>query len=190
MCAKTWRQQLGEAGELAVSEALEALGWRVSNLNDAQQNTPNVDLLAARDGARVFIQVKAYNTYGWISGGGLNEKIANGAPLFNKVADRQTADFIVFLSPSAPTAPKALAVAWRFFVTPTHIAEALFRAHIDGVMNKPKRDGTRRKPVGAVQDWVGPGAKPNDWGPDLHEEWARYEGAFGGMGSEPGGNGR
>lgn len=82
---KTWRQILGDAGEEAALRALTARHWDVENLN-RPKNFPNADLAATKHGLTLYIQVKTYNDYRWVSGGGVNEDICDGAPLFNRVA--------------------------------------------------------------------------------------------------------
>jgi len=139
---------------------------------------PNADLVAEKGDKRVLISVKAYGVFGWISGGGLSKKVYEGRHLFNKTDSVELADFVVFLSPATQISKDELPTDWRFVVVPVEVAEHLFRVHISAVMNKPKKDGTQRQPAGAVQDWIGPGPKPNDWGPDLHEHWAMYEDNF------------
>jgi hypothetical protein len=178
MKKKSPRQVRGDAGEAAVALEFERRGWTVQNLNNVRRNMPNADLVVEKDGRRFLISVKAYGVYGWISGGGLSKKVYEGTPLFNKSTSVEPADFVVFLSPEKPTPKDELPTEWRFLIVPVAEAERLFRLHIQAVMNKPKRDGTQRKPAGAVQDWIGPGPKPNDWGPDFHAQWATYEGNF------------
>jgi len=178
MKEKSPRQLRGEAGEAAAELVFERQGWTVQNLNDLRRNMPNSDLAVEKDGRRLLLSVKAFSVYGWISGGGLSKKVHDGFPLFNKSISVEPADFVVFLSPAQPTPKDELPNEWRYLIVPVDEAERLFRLHIEAVMNKPKRDGTKRKPAGAIQDWIGPGPKPNDWGPDLHQQWAKYEGNF------------
>ena len=67
---RTWRQELGDRGEEAALQALTARHWDVENLN-RPKNFPNADLAATKHGLTLFIQVKAYNDYRWVSGGGV-----------------------------------------------------------------------------------------------------------------------
>jgi hypothetical protein len=61
-----WRGEVGTAGEAAVKKSLERYGWLVKDLNAFRRNEPNVDLVARKDELTVYIQVKAYDDYGWI----------------------------------------------------------------------------------------------------------------------------
>ena len=125
-----WTQKLGAAGEAAVISQLSKLGWDVEDLN-AVGNAPNADLLACRRNKSVFIQVKTYNDYRWISGGGVNPAICGGAPLFNKVEGTHKADFVICLTPAEPGDKKVITSNWRYFVMPIDIAERNFRINID-----------------------------------------------------------
>ena len=172
---KTWRQILGDAGEEAALRALTAHHWDVENLN-RPKNFPNADLAATKHGLTLYTQVKTYNDYRWVSGGGVNEDICDGAPLFNRVARVRPCEFVILLSPASPGDKKLIRDDWRFFVMP--VADAAFRVNINHYFNQPKKDGSPRRRTGAVQDFVGPGTINLFNVPDHKEDYLRFQGAF------------
>ncbi len=165
-----WRKTLGEAGESAVCRELVKRGWRVER---QPGNFRNVDIVAIKSGEIINVQVKTYSIYKWVLGGGVNAAICRGAPLFNRVARHPRCDFVILLSPATLNVGNE----WRFFVMPVADAEAAFRVNIDGYFNRPKKDGSARRPYGVVSDFVGPGELTNNI-PDHREDYLRFEDAF------------
>lgn len=137
-----------------------------------------MDLVASKGNRTVTIQVKSYNTYGWISGGGVNPLVCSGGSLFNKAAAASQCEFVICPTPSRPGDRMTLAGAWRFFVMPVKVADALFRINIDAYFNGLKRDGTPRAKSGAVQDWVGPGPLKSRMIPDHQQDYWPFENLF------------
>jgi hypothetical protein len=170
---------VGAAGEAAVKKSLERHGWLVRDLNALRRNEPNVDLVARKDGLAVYIQVKAYNNYGWISGGGINAEVCFGGSLFNKAKNAPLrCDFVICPTPASPGDKKIVRNDWRYFVMPVEIADRLFRINIDAYFNSPKRDGSPRAKKGACQDWVGPGPIRASTVPDHQEDYRPFENNF------------
>jgi hypothetical protein len=175
-----WRGRVGAAGEAAVAKALEAHGWAVSDLNLVRRNEPNVDLVARKNEKVIYVQVKTYNDYGWISGGGVNAEVCGGGSLFNKSKNAPLrCDFVICPTPASPGDKKTVGDDWRFFVMPTDIADRLFRINIDAYFNSPRRDGSARVKKGACQDWVGPGPIRAGTVPDHQEDYRPFENSFG-----------
>lgn len=174
MTNDAWRKNLGDAGEVLVCQELMKRGWIAAG---QPGNFRNVDIVATKGGEIANIQVKTHSKYKWVFGGGVNEAICRGEPLFNRAAKHARCDFVILLSPA--TLPHAGFVGddWRFFVMPVAAAEAAFRLNIDAYFNNPKKDGSARRPNGAVRDFVGPGELTHNI-PDHREDYLRFEGAF------------
>lgn len=170
----SWRKSLGDAGEVVVCQELMKHGWMAAR---QPGNFRNVDIVATKAGEIVNIQVKTHSSYKWVFGGGVNEAICRGAPLFNRAARYSVCDFVILLSPAMPPHAGLGDNNWRFFVMPVAAAEAAFRLNIDAYFNRPKKDGTARRPYGAVKDFVGPGELTHNV-PDHREDYLRFEGAF------------
>jgi hypothetical protein len=138
-----WRGRVGTVGETAVKKELETRGWLVTDLNALRRNEPNVDLVARKDELTVYIQVKAYNDYGWISGGGINAEVCDGGSLFNKAKNAPLrCDFVICPTPASPGDKKIVRNDWRYFVMPVDTADRLFRININAYSNSPKLDGS------------------------------------------------
>jgi hypothetical protein len=60
---------------------------------------------------------------------------------------------------------------------PVAAAESAFRLNINAYFNQPKRDGSARRPYGAVRDFVGPGELTHNI-PDHRGDYLCFEGAF------------
>jgi len=170
--------KLGDHAEEIAASKLRSLGWEVSNLNEIQTNFPNVDLKLTKDGKEVLVQIKACTQYRFISAGGVNPKICAGAPIFNKVDGSPKADFILCLTPMAPSWPGEFPDEWRFFVLPVEVAEKGFRINIDAYFNGFKKNGEPRSQKGSCQDFVGPGPLNSSTIPDHREDFLPYEEAF------------
>lgn len=169
-----WRKNLGDAGEVIVCQELINRGW----VADRQPgNFRNVDIMATKCGITASIQVKTHNVYKWVFGGGVNAAICNGSPLFNRAARHSRCDFVILLSPAEPSHAGLIGNDWRFFVMPVAAAEAAFRLNIDAYFNTPKKDGSAKRPNGAVRDFVGPGELTHSI-PDNRNAYLRFEGAF------------
>lgn len=173
-----WRGQIGAAGEAAVKKDLEARGWAVADLNLLRRNEPNVDLIARKGNRVVHIQVKTYNDYGWISGGGINAAVCAGDSLFNKKQNTQRCEFVICPTPASPGNKRIVRDDWRFFVMPVDTADRLFRININAYFNSPKRDGSARAKTGACQDWVGPGRIRASTVPDHQDDYRPFENNF------------
>lgn len=169
-----WRKNVGQAGEAAVCQELVNRDWMAEQ---QPGNFRNVDVVATKGAETVNIQVKTHSIYRWVFGGGVNEAICKGAPLFNRAGRHWGCDFVILLSPVAPPHTARLASEWRFFVMPVAAAEAAFRVNINAYFNQPKHDGSARRPNGAVRDFVGPGDLTHNI-PDHREDYLRFEGAF------------
>lgn len=175
----TWRARVGAVGEAAVKRVLESRAWSVRDMNALRINEPNVDLEASKGSRRVLIQVKSYNDYGWISGGGVTEKICAGGPLFNRSASgRYRCEFVICPTPASPGDKKILRDDWRFFVMPVDVAERLFRINMNAYFNALKADGTPKVKKGACQDWVGPAACRSGVIPDHKHDYVPFENNF------------
>lgn len=106
------------------------------------RNYPNADLRISKDGRTLGIdgrtlgiQVKATGDFGWIGGGGVNETVCAGGPIFNRVPSADgAADAVVFLSIDTPH-------RYRAFVVPVEDAERVFRRNVNAYFNTPKRNG-------------------------------------------------
>lgn len=177
--ASHWRIELGEAGERAVADQLVSRGWSVTDLN-AGTIEPNVDLIGERSGRTIKLQVKTYNDYRWISGGGVNPGVCAGTvPLFNRVEDAtHRCTHVVCVTPASPGDRKVIRGDWRHFVMPVGEAERLFRINVESYFNQLKSDGTPRAKSGAVQDFVGPGTLNSKVVLDHHQDYAPYEDAW------------
>ena len=173
-----YRINLGEIGEAAAAEELRARGWEVIDLNSSKKNFPNCDLEVRKAELHLRIQVKVCSLHSWISAGGVSPAICSGGPIFNRVLGHPAAEFILFLTPSAPVPKGTPPPAWRYFVMPVAAAEAAFRINIDAYFNGMKLDGTPRSKKGACQDFVGPGRFNSGTVPDHHKDYAPYEGRF------------
>lgn len=111
------RSHRGEVGEAAALKKLEAHGWTVTDLNASRRNEPNVDLAARKGDRIIYIQVKAFNDYGWASGGGVTPDVCAGGPLFNKAKNAQfRCDFVICPTPASPGDKRETRTDWRFFV--------------------------------------------------------------------------
>ena len=173
-----YRTSLGALGEDAAAEELRARGWDVINLNHNKHNYPNCDLEVRKDGLLLRIQVKVCSVYSWVSAGGVNPVMCGGGPIFNRVLGYPAAEFILFLTPSAPVPKGTPPPAWRYFILPVSVAETLFRININAYFNGMKLDGTPRIKKGACQDFVGPGRFNSGTVPNHHEDYVPYEGRF------------
>jgi hypothetical protein len=147
----SWRKELGDAGERAVIHELGARGWTVTDLNTGRAE-PNVDLIAAKAERTVYIQVKTYNDYRWISGGSVNSEVCAGGPIFNRSKSaRYHCTHLVCVTPATPGDKKKIRNDWRFFVMPLEDAERLFRVNADGYYNTPKLNGKPKVKKGACR---------------------------------------
>lgn len=175
----SWRKELGEGGERAVTLELERRKWAVTDLN-ATREEPNVDLVAKKDGRTVKLQVKTYNDYGWIFGGGVNPAVCRGElPLFNRASGAEhQCTHVVCLTPAAPGDKKVIRDDWRYFIMPVAEAERIFRINVDAYYNTPKVDGTFKKQQGTFGDFVGPPPINSNVVPDHHKDYAPYENAW------------
>ena len=173
-----WRARIGATGEAAVKRELETRGWTVTDLNLIRRNEPNVDLIARKDNRIVYIQVKTYNDYGWISGGGVNANVCAGESLFNKKKNAQRCDVVICPTPASPGDKRSVRDDWRFFVMPVNTADRLFRININAYFNSAKRDGSPRAKTGACKDWVGPGPIRSGTVPDHQEDYRLFENNF------------
>jgi hypothetical protein len=173
-----WRSHVGTTGEAAVKKELEAQGWTVTDLNSTQRNTPNVDITAQKGNRIVNIQVKTYNDYCWISGGGVNATICAGGSLFNKKKSTIYCDFVICVTPASPGDKRNAREDWRFFVMPVTIADKLFQININAYFNFPKKNGSARVKTGAVQDFVGPGRINSNIVPDHQKDYHPFENNF------------
>jgi hypothetical protein len=173
-----WRGQMGATGEAAVKRELEARGWTVTDLNLIRRNEPNVDLIARKGDRIAYIQVKTYNDYGWISGGGVNATVCAGGSLFNKKKNSQHCNFVICPTPASPGDKRSVRDDWRFFVMQVDTADRLFRININAYFNSAKRDGSPRAKTGACQDWVGPGPIRSGTVPDHQEDYRQFENNF------------
>ena len=169
---------IGSIGEAAAAEELRAHGWDVIDLNHNKSNFPNCDLEARKGDLLLRIQVKVCSVYSWISAGGVSPAVCDGGPIFNRVRGYPAAEFVLFLTPSAPAPKGTQPPAWRYFVMPVSAAEAAFRINIDAYFNGMKLDGTPRAKKGACQDFVGPGRFNSGTVPNHHEDYSPYEGRF------------
>jgi len=113
-----------------------------------------------------------------ISAGGVNPKICSGSPIFNEVEGSPQAQFIICLSPSAPTWRGEFPDDWRYFVLPVEIAESGFRINVDAYFNGFKKNGEPRSKQGSCQDFVGPGPLRSSSIPDHQDDFLPYEEAF------------
>ena len=174
------REAAGRTGEAVVRAELERRGWSVRDLNEERTNEPNADLVATTAGRVVSLQVKAFNRYGWISGGSVNPAVCDGAPLFNRVKNAAyKCDFVICVTPGSPREEHALRDDWRFFVLPVDTADTLFRVNIDAYYNGLKTNGAARSKSGLLQDWVGPGIFRSRAVPDHKEDYLPFEEQFG-----------
>jgi hypothetical protein len=163
------QNQIGLDGELECARQLSARGWIVTDLNTTQKNIPNVDLLIEKPTRRHAIQVKtSVKPKGYITGGSVNHKVVQGAPVFNRVPNILSCSFVIFLARQKE--------AWRFFVVPTADAEYLFRKNIDTYFGRPRLDGLAKKPTGQADIFIGEGIFPHSRiVPDQRAEILPYE---------------
>jgi len=176
--AQQHRLKVGDIGEAAVASKLKSLGWYVEDLNVERKNFPNCDLQVEKAGVTKLIQVKASTVYSWISAGSVNPTVCNGGPVFNRIENAPTADFIICISPAKPVSKGAMPNEWRYFVLPTEIADKLFRINIEAYFNGLKLDGTPRSKRGVCQDYVGPSPFNSGTVPNHHQDYLPYENSF------------
>ena len=120
-------------------------------------NFRNVDVVATKGAETIHVQVKTHSIYRWVFGGGVNEAICKGAPVFNRVGRHARCDFVILLSPALPPHVKRVGNDWRFFVMPVAAAEAAFRVNIDAFsidLRRMARLGAPTEQSGILLDLV------------------------------------
>ncbi len=124
-------------GERIVANELTYRGWLAVNTNSGEENSPNIDIIALKDGKRVTIQVKSTNAkcknHSYHLG---RYQKDDGECYFNTKAGVK-ADFVVAVYLFSPNNYSCL-------ITPIKEAESMCQQHGAYWANKPKKDGAQR----------------------------------------------
>jgi hypothetical protein len=152
------KNNVGRIAERIVSNELECLGFRVSDLN-SDGTSANADLLAVGHGKTLQIQVKGATNaekdkYWWIQYGYCTDEIINDRkkPMFNRRSSFYEADYVILVAVRSPH-------EYCCVVLRVEEAERIAQINIDRGYRTPKRDGTPKKP-GKV--WVRIDGSPNE----------------------------
>lgn len=141
MAESITRQNVGRIAERIVANELEYRGFRVSDLNK-EGISANADLLAAKDGKTLQLQVKGATWDGWWFGyGHCTDAVLSGAEaMFNRSTGAfYKADIVVLVCVKYPKDYECL-------VLPVSVAEAAAQKNLDGYFRLPKRNGDPHKP--------------------------------------------
>ncbi len=137
-----------EKGHAALVDFLKESDWE---LKDYADSVPKGFYQATWENVSTTVLVKVSNQIDWVSGGTLNQSIADGAPLFARARYPHVPEVVIFIVPCSEN-PKPKWADWALFFVETTTAEELFRKHIDGIMERPKTDGTKRTASGPHRD--------------------------------------
>jgi len=135
------KYNVGRIAERIVANELEARGFRVSDLNK-EGTSNNADLLAAKGGRTIQIQVKGSSFEGgWWFGYGhcTQQTIDKNREVFNSASGHYRADIIVLVCAKTPT-------EYQCLVLPLEIAEAAAQVCLDHSFRIENVDGTKKKP--------------------------------------------
>lgn len=123
----------GALGESLVVSELLWHGWAPANLNQIVSNSPNVDILAAKNNRNVAIQIKTSgpNSKNMLQvGNGFKEKVFN-----TKIGPQ--CEFVIFV--------RIFDVRdYECYVVPVDEAERVVQLTMHDWMNAEKRDGSKR----------------------------------------------
>ena len=160
-------KNVGRIAERIVSNALEARGFRVTDLN-RDGLAANADLLAVGYGKVWQVQVKgATNTLKgrpWVQYGYCTDKIINRKePMFNRHSSFYKADIVVLVAVRSPN-------EYCCVVLPIEIAEQAAQKNLDRYFRKLTRKGTPSKP-GKVGGYLVPRKPRIDDGLDILEQY-------------------
>jgi len=139
------KNNVGRIAERIVSNELESLGFRVSDLN-SDGTSANADLLAVRHEKVLQIQVKgATNTekdrYWWVQYGYCTDEIIKNRkkPMFNRRFSFYSADYVILVAVRSPH-------DYCCVVLRVKEAERAAQINIDRGYRHPRRDGKPKKP--------------------------------------------
>lgn len=135
------KSNVGRIAERIVSNELEYRGFRVSDLNK-EGTSANADLIAAKSGCTLQIQVKGSTWDGWWFGYGYctKEIIAGREKMFNRTKNNfYKAQFVVMVCVKSPN-------DYRCLVVPTDTAEKAAQVNIEAYFRSPKRGGGPHQP--------------------------------------------
>jgi hypothetical protein len=140
-------------GKAACAEKLTGLGWAVKALPPRDGNS---DFLIEKGSRCWRIKVRtSLKQKGYITGGGVNSRVVEGGPIFNRSEKFEAADFIIFLSYRAGG-------GFRFFIAPADEAERWFRKNVNAYWLTPKLNSTEpKKPNGQCDIFVADGDFPH-----------------------------
>src|SRR5690242_5549129 len=131
------RHNVGRIAERIVANELESAGFRVSDLNK-EGISANADILAAKDGLAVQIQVKGSTWDGWWFGYGqcTDEMIADPAcKCFNRrVGNFYNAQFVVLVCVKRPA-------EYQCVVLPVDVAEEAVQWNLKRCFRGKKKNG-------------------------------------------------
>ena len=138
------QKNVGRIAERIVSNELEYLGFRVSDLN-RDGTSANADLLAVGHGKTLQIQVKgatnAKKERWWVQYGYCTDDIINdrNKTMFNRHSSFYKADFVVLVAVRSPR-------EYCCVVLSADIAEKAAQNALDRDYRIPKRNGDPKKP--------------------------------------------
>ncbi|HZB87592.1 MAG TPA: hypothetical protein VE291_02940 [Terracidiphilus sp.] len=134
------KQNVGRIAERVVANELEFRGYRVSDLNK-DGISPNVDLLAVKDGIPWQIQVKGASYSGWwVNYGVCDQEIINGSRrMFNRANSPLRAQIVVLVCVKSPK-------DYRCVVLPVNAAEDAAQLNLDYAYREPNKDGSAKVP--------------------------------------------
>jgi hypothetical protein len=146
------QQNVGRIAERIVANELEYRGFRVSDLNK-EGISANADLIAARNGKTLQIQVKGasfekgYAEGWWFSYGYCDKQIIadKSLPMFNRRKGFYEADIVAMVCVKTPKEYKCL-------IMPVKEAEKAAQMNLDYAYRTKKLDGSDKKPN---KVWVG-----------------------------------
>ena len=137
------KHNVGRIAERIVANELEFRGFRVSDLNK-EGTSANSDLLAAKDGKTLQIQVKGAtespeDNGPWINYGHCNEAIIvdRKQPMFNRCSGFYKADIVVLMSVKSPSEYSCVVLPWDK-------AEEAARINLDREYRTPRKMASPR----------------------------------------------
>ncbi len=142
--SKIGRENVGRIAERIVSNALEARGFRVTDLN-SDGLSANADLLAAKNKRVWQIQVKGMtngaNHRSWrVQYGYCTAAVVSGRQsMFNRTSSFYKADVVVLVAVRSAT-------DYCCVVLPVRLAEKAAQLNLKRGYRRRKRDGSKKKP--------------------------------------------
>lgn len=157
------RHNVGRIAERIVANELEFAGFRVSDLNK-EGISANADLLAAKDGLAVQIQVKGSTWDGWWFGYGhcTEEMISHPArKFFNRsTGNFYKAEYVILVCVKGPA-------EYQCIVLPVDLAEEAVQRNLERCFRGKKKDGSAYRPG---KMWVS-----LEWPPKESEKRAEWD---------------